>query len=152
MKKISAGILVYRKNKEEKIEVLLAHNGGPYFQNKDAGFWNIPKGLIDENEDLLEAAKREFKEETGFDIGGNLIPLGEIERKDGKTIHAWAVENSIDTSKAKSNTVKIEWPPKTGKVLEFPEIDKIEYFPIEAAREKIHHESEIFIDRLLEKI
>src|ERR1700730_9341246 len=125
MPKQSAGILLFRlKNKD--IEVLLAHPGGPFFKNKDDGAWTIPKGEIDNEEEPLLAAKREFKEETGTEINGKFIPLKPVKYKSGKIVYAWAVEGNIDPSVLKCNTFKLEWPPKSGKFIDAPEIDRAE--------------------------
>jgi predicted NUDIX family NTP pyrophosphohydrolase len=134
--KQSAGILAYRAG-ENGVEVLLVHPGGPFWRNKDAGAWSIPKGLFASDEDPLEAAKREFAEETGYALDGAFLPLGEMRQPSGKIVHAWAVAAEIDVTQIKSNTFEMEWPPKSGKSQEFPEIDKGAWFPIEAAGEKI---------------
>ena len=135
MKK-SAGVLVYRKI-NGKPEVLLVHPGGPFYKNKDAGTWTIPKGEFDDDEDAFDAARREFLEETGFEIKGNYIKLSPVKQKGGKWVHAWAVECDLEADKICSNTFTMEWPPKSGKKQDFPEIDKAGWFTIEQAREKI---------------
>jgi predicted NUDIX family NTP pyrophosphohydrolase len=133
--KKSAGILVYRKS--PRTEVLLVHPGGPYWTKKDAGAWTIPKGEIDENEDPLAAAKRELREETGVDATGQVLPLTPIRQKSGKWVHAWAVEGECDAAAITSNTFMMEWPPRSGKQQEFPEVDRAAWFSFDEARAKI---------------
>jgi predicted NUDIX family NTP pyrophosphohydrolase len=152
VKKFSAGILVY-KDKGDQIEVLLAHPGGPFWAKKDSGAWSIPKGECEENEDLLDAAKREFKEEIGQEAPNeDYLDLGEFKRKDGKTITAWAVKGDLDVNQLKSNTFEMEWPPHSGKKQEFPEIDKAEWFSLDRASEKLHSGQAVFLERLAEKL
>jgi len=152
MPKLSAGILVYRvKNKE--IEVFLCHPGGPFYKNKDNGVWTIPKGEFDENEEAFAAAKREFKEETGQEIRGDFIPMRPIRYKDGKKIvYAWAVNGNIDATNIKSNTFPLEWPPKSGKFIEVPEVDKGDWFTIEIAKQKILPSLSPLLEDLVENI
>lgn len=147
MKK-SAGILLYRTI-NKKLEVLLVHPGGPFWKNKDEGSWSVPKGEFTDDEDALEAAKREFKEETGFTCNGNFLPLSTIKLKSGKTVYAWALQKDIDTSKIKSNEFEIEWPPKSGKQQRFPEIDKAQWFSPAEAKQKINAAQAAFIDELI---
>ena len=147
MPKHSAGVLLFRRVGGE-IEVLLAHPGGPFWKNKDEGAWSIPKGEYAENDDPLAAAKREFAEETGLTPSGDLIPLGEIRQPGGKAVTAWAVEGDLDTTKVRSNTFSMPWPPRSGKLREFPEIDRAEWFPLEVARRKILKGQADFLDRL----
>lgn len=147
MKK-SAGILLYRIIKKQP-EVLLVHPGGPFFKNKDEGSWSVPKGEFDDDEDALDAAKREFKEETGFSCSGNFLQLTPVKLKSGKTVYAWALEKDIDTSKIKSNEFKIEWPPKSSKQQSFPEIDKAQWFSPAEAKKKINAAQAAFIDELI---
>lgn len=120
-----------------KLQVLLAHPGGPLFQNKDDGVWTIPKGEIEPGENMLEAAKREFKEETGITPTGPFIELTPIKQKGGKIVHAWAFKGDCDTSAIVSNTFTIEWPPKSGRQMEFPEMDRADFFDVAAAGQKI---------------
>jgi len=134
--KQSAGILLFRFNKNT-LQVFLGHPGGPYWRNKDVGAWSIPKGEFEENEDPLEAAKREFKEETGHEVKGNFIPLKPLKQKSGKIIYAWALEGEMEINKVKSNNFEMEWPPKSGKMMQFPEIDKAGWFDVSQAKEKI---------------
>jgi len=148
-KKISAGLLMYRKN-EPETECLLVHPGGPFFKKKDRGVWSIPKGLPDENESLEITAKREFAEEIGFEPAGTLTELGSVEQKGGKTVYAWAIEGDLpDDFVLTSNTFELEWPPKSGNMQEFPEADRAEFFPASTAKEQINPAQAAFIDRLL---
>ncbi len=148
MKRLSAGLLVYRF-KDNRLEVLLAHPGGPFWAKKDLGAWTLPKGEYDDSEEPLQAAKREFEEEIGQPAPkGEAVELGELKRKDGKTIIAWAVKGDIDTANIRSNTFSIEWPPRSGKKQEFPEVDRAEWVPISEASEKLHTGQPIFIERL----
>jgi predicted NUDIX family NTP pyrophosphohydrolase len=137
MSQASAGLLMYRKS-GSVIEVFLVHPGGPFWVKKDEGAWSIPKGLIDEGEDKLEAAKREFAEETSVLASGPFIYLGEIQQKSGKHVYGWAFEGNCDPSQVKSNSFTLEWPPKSGQVKEFPEIDRGEFFCLSGARRKIN--------------
>lgn len=147
----SSGILVYRF-RDGQLQVMLVHPGGPFWAKKDKGVWSIPKGICEEGEASIDAAKREFKEETGFDINGNFIDLGELRQSSGKIVHVWAVEGDLDTSKIKSNTFEMEWPKGSGKIRQYPEIDKGEWFSIDVAKEKIVKGQKGFLDRLLEKL
>jgi predicted NUDIX family NTP pyrophosphohydrolase len=152
MPKLSAGILVYRlKNKE--VEVFLCHPGGPFYKNKDNAVWTIPKGEFDENEEAFAAAKREFEEETGQKIKGDFISMKPIKYKDGrKIVYTWAVEGDVDASRIKSNTFPLEWPPKSGKFMEVPEVDKADWFTIEVAKQKILPSLFPLLDDLVENI
>jgi predicted NUDIX family NTP pyrophosphohydrolase len=134
--------------RDGKLEVLLVHLGGPFWEKKDAGAWFVPKGEVEPSEDELGAAKREFKEETGFDAGDELQPLGSVKQKSGKTISAWAFEGDCDPAALKSNTFTIEWPPRSGKQSEFPEIDRADFFTLDAARAKMHPAEFEFVTRL----
>lgn len=137
MAKISAGILMYRK-RNGALQVFLVHPGGPLWVNKDLGAWSIPKGEIDTEEDPLSAAQREFEEETGFPVSGRFIPLSPVKLKSGKTVKAWAVEGDCDPEAIRSNTFQMEWPPKSGRQREFPEVDLAAWFALEEAKEKIN--------------
>lgn len=148
--KISAGILMYRKGKNG-IEVFLAHPGGPFFKKKDAGAWSIPKGEIGEGEDPLGAAKREFEEETGCRPEGPLLPLTPVEQKSGKIVLSWAVEGDCDADSITSNTFSLEWPPKSGRMQEFPEVDRAAWFTIGEARQKINPAQAPLLDELTSK-
>ncbi len=159
MTKESAGILLYRKagvseatQQCNEIEVFLVHPGGPFFGNKDRGIWSIPKGLIEEGEDRKDAAIREFEEETGFRLeGGELVELGEVKQKGGKIVFAWASECPSGTEiEVRSNTFEMEWPPRSGRKQQFPEIDRGEFFPLKTAMEKINPSQRDFILRLKE--
>ena len=147
----SAGILLYRI-KEQDPEVFLVHPGGPFWKGKDKGAWSIPKGEFDENEEAIEAAKREFREETGKSVNGNMIQLNPIKQKGGKLVLAWAVEGDIDADHITSNTYKLEWPYKSGKFQSFPEVDKAGWFSISEAKEIINPAQTALIDDLLTKI
>ena len=131
---------------------MLVHPGGPFWAKRDAGAWSIPKGIYEQDEHPLQAAKREFKEETGFEIEGDFIDLGEIKQPSGKIIHAWAIECDIDTENIVSNTFRLEWPRNSGNVREYPEIDKGEWFDISQARHKILKGQSGFIEELLEAL
>ena len=133
--KTSAGILLYRFNKKN-LEVFLVHPGGPFWKNKDEGAWSIPKGEYEEDEDALQAAIREFKEETGVSVSGDFIPLNTVKLKSGKYVKAWALEKDIDSTAVKSNTFLLEWPPKSGKKIEVPEVDQAEWFSISGSKRK----------------
>ena len=131
----SAGILVYRKR--HRLEALLAHPGGPFWKNKDEAAWSIPKGVV-ETDDLRACAHREFTEETGLSVDGPGVELTPVKQRSGKTVHAFAIEADLDLSRCCSNSFELEWPPKSGQVKTFPEIDRVEYFDIETALKKIH--------------
>lgn len=133
MPKTSAGLLMYRTSSE----VLLVHPGGPFWKNKDAGAWMIPKGEVESGEDLLAAAIREFNEETGLTPVEPYLALGEVKHKSGKILHAWAFQGDCDPTQIHSNTFEVEWPPKSGWKQEFPEIDRAEFFDLSTARRKI---------------
>ena len=136
-----------RRNNE--FEVLLVHPGGPFFAEKDEGAWTIPKGEAQPEEDLLTRARIEFEEEIGTKVSGNFIPLGLIKQKGGKTVHAWAFEGDLPQPfELKCNTFEIEFPPRSGKMREFPEIDRAEFFPDEIARRKINPAQVAFLDQL----
>ncbi|HEX3600040.1 MAG TPA: NUDIX domain-containing protein [Lacipirellulaceae bacterium] len=137
MPKQSAGLVVYRRL-DEQLEIFLVHPGGPFWQNKDAGSWSIPKGEFTLPEDPLQAARRELLEETGFRVDGPFAPLQPIKQRGGKVVHAWAVAADFEASQFKSNSFTLEWPPKSGKVAEFPEVDRAEWFDFATAREKIN--------------
>ncbi|TNF55805.1 NUDIX domain-containing protein [bacterium] len=136
MPKISAGIVMFRFQNRAP-QVFLVHPGGPFWAKKDLGAWSIPKGLPDQEENLLAAAQREFREETGFTVSGNFLQLTPVKQKSGKVIHAWAVEGDCNPGEVKSNTFSLEWPPRSGKQQEFPEVDRAAWFDIKEARERI---------------
>jgi predicted NUDIX family NTP pyrophosphohydrolase len=145
--KVSAGVLLYCR-RDGRVEVLLAHPGGPFWKRKDLGAWSIPKGECQDGEDPIVAARREFEEETGLRLQGELAPLGEVKQAGGKVVRVWAVEGDCDASAIHSNTFALEWPPKSGKIQQFPEIDRFEWFSLDAAREKLVKAQAAFLDRL----
>jgi predicted NUDIX family NTP pyrophosphohydrolase len=151
MTKKSAGILLYRFRKG-KLQVFLVHPGGPFWARKDKAAWSIPKGEFDDSEDPLEAAKREFQEETGMPVNGDFIDLGGCRQPGRKIIRAWAVEGDCDPAAIKSNTFEMEWPPKSGKYKSFPEVDKAGWFSAGDAKEKLHKGQVVLIDRLAETL
>lgn len=148
MAKRSAGLLLFRES-AGGVEVLLAHPGGPYWARKDVGAWSIPKGEVGEGETPLAAAKREFREETGFEIHGSAIDLGRIRQTGGKEVFAWAVCHDLDPGAFLSNRFTLEWPPGSGRRQEFPEIDRLEWFSTEVARTKILRGQAALLDRLM---
>lgn len=153
MPKKSAGLLLYRRREDSGIEVLLVHPGGPFWRNKDAGAWTIPKGEFDDKEDPLEAAKREFKEEAGSEApDGDYLPLRPIQQKNRKIVHAWAVEGDFDPATLKSNEFETEWPPKSGRTQKFPEVDRAEWFTAEAAKRKMLSGQQALVEELLRKL
>ncbi len=145
--KTSAGILLYRMA-ENGLEVFLVHPGGPYWAKKDEKAWSVPKGEFETGEDSLDAAKREFKEETGFDITGNFIELTPLRQPSGKVVYVWAVEGNIDATSIKSNMFSMEWPPRSGKEQDFPEVDKGGWFTIAQAQEKLLPGQRGFLEQL----
>lgn len=147
MPRLSAGLLMYRIT-EGKMQVLLAHPGGPLFQNKDEGDWTIPKGEPEAAEDMLLAAQREFEEETGIRPSGPFFELSPIKQKGGKVVHAWAFEGDCDPTQVVSNTFSMEWPPKSGRMNNFPEIDRVEFFELDVARKKIKQAQVSLVDEL----
>jgi predicted NUDIX family NTP pyrophosphohydrolase len=136
MAKISAGLVLYRR-RAGGLEIFLVHPGGPFWAKKDAGAWSIPKGEAAPGEDLLARARTEFAEETGFVPAGEFRPLTPIRQAGGKTVHAWAVEGEADPAAIRSNSFTLEWPPRSGQMREFPEVDRADWFSLAAAREKI---------------
>ncbi|MBN1359871.1 MAG: NUDIX domain-containing protein [Sedimentisphaerales bacterium] len=136
MARQSAGILMYRQR--ERLEVLLVHPGGPFWARKDTGAWSIPKGEYAAGQDPLKAAQREFREETGLAAEGPFAPLGSVKQPGGKTVTAWALEGDCDPNGLTSNTFSMEWPPRSGKQQEFPEVDRAAWFDLETAQSKIH--------------
>jgi predicted NUDIX family NTP pyrophosphohydrolase len=146
-KKQTAGILMYRW-RGQVVEVFLVHPGGPFWANKDAGAWSIPKGEPYQGEDLLAAAKREFQEETGYSINGDFVALRAVKQAGGKIVHAWAVEGDCDAESIKSNTFSIEWPPRSGKRKEFPEVDRAAWLSLSLAKEKIQKNQRSLLEQL----
>jgi predicted NUDIX family NTP pyrophosphohydrolase len=147
MAKQSAGVLLYRF-RQALPEVFLVHPGGPFWAKKDAGAWSIPKGEAAPGEDLLARAQREFAEETGFSIDGEFRPLAPIKQSGGKIVHAWALEGDCDAAAIRSNTFDLEWPPRSGRVQAFAEVDRAGWFGLAAARDKINPAQRGLIDEL----
>ncbi|NLG64085.1 MAG: NUDIX domain-containing protein [Actinobacteria bacterium] len=146
--KASAGLLLYRRL-PHGLEVLLVHPGGPYVARRGGRVWSIPKGLVEPGEATLSAARREFTEETGLRPQGPFLPLGTVRYSTGKTVHAWAVEGDCDPTAIVSNTFAIEWPPRSGRTVHFPEVDRAAFFDLPAARRVILSAQEPFLDALL---
>jgi predicted NUDIX family NTP pyrophosphohydrolase len=145
--KVSAGLLLFRRG-ADGLELFLAHPGGPFWRRRDTGAWTIPKGLAEEGEDPLDAACREFTEETGVSPQGPFIPLGSVRQKAGKLVHAWAWEGDADPGSITSNSMQAEWPRGSGRWLTFPEVDRCGWFDSRTAREKINPAQAALIDRL----
>jgi predicted NUDIX family NTP pyrophosphohydrolase len=150
MPKRSAGLLLFRRSTD--LEIFLVHPGGPFWARKDDGAWSLPKGEYSENEDAFSAAKREFQEETGISVDGDFLPLGELRQPGGKLITAWALEKDVDPSLIKSNPFSMEWPPKSGKTQDFPEVDRAAWFPVPLALTKLLKGQVAFINRLMKKL
>ena len=138
MPKRSAGILLYRRSGGGGLEVLLVHPGGPFWAKKDAGAWSIPKGEYQPGEDPLDAARREFEEETGVRLEGPFIALGAFRQSAAKVVEAWACESDLDPADLRSNLVTLEWPPRSGRIQHFPEVDRAQWFTLAEAEGKIH--------------
>ncbi len=151
-RQISAGLLMFSET-INGLKVFLVHPGGPFFSNKDDGFWGIPKGLIEENEELLAAANREFEEETGIKPSGKLFPIGTVVQSNNKEVHAWAFKTENDKPiEITCNTFEMEWPPHSGKRQKYPEVDKGEFFTIEEAKMKMYSAQHPFLERLQEHL
>ena len=145
----SAGLLLYRRTGVSGVEVLVVHPGGPFWARKDLGAWSLPKGEYDEDEDPAVCARREFAEELGTaPPDGELLDLGEVRLKSGKVVVAWAVEGDLDTAEIVSNTFETEWPPRSGRRQEFPEVDRAQWFGPDEARAKLNPAQAEFVDRL----
>jgi predicted NUDIX family NTP pyrophosphohydrolase len=144
---VSAGLLLFRRG-ARGLELFLAHPGGPFWVGRDAGAWTIPKGMADPGEDLLDAARREFEEETGMRAEGPFLPLGSIRQKAGKRVHAWAWEGDADETRVTSNVMRTEWPRGSGRWLTYPEVDRCAWFDAATAREKLLPAQAEFVDRL----
>lgn len=149
--KMAAGILVYRRARGG-LEVLLAHPGGPFWAKKDEGAWTLPKGEPVPGEDALACARRELEEETGVVANGPFVDLGEVRQKAGKVVRAWAAEGDGDPAAMRSNTFTIEWPPRSGRMASFPEVDRCEWFALDVARRRIHPAQAELIERLSERV
>jgi predicted NUDIX family NTP pyrophosphohydrolase len=147
MAAVSAGILMYRRG-NDGVAVLLVHPGGPFWSKRDLGAWSIPKGELDRGEDPETGAAREFQEELGVAVSGQLLPLGQIRQRAGKVVHGYALEGDLDMDAVRSNEIAIEWPPRSGRMIQVPEIDRAEWFALPLARQKILEGQQPFIDRL----
>jgi predicted NUDIX family NTP pyrophosphohydrolase len=147
----SAGILLYRQVSGE-LQVFLVHMGGPYFSHKDAGAWTIPKGEHGADEEPLQAARREFAEETGLALEGPFLPLESIKQRNGKQVTAWAKRGDFDPAQLRSNLFSLEWPPRSGKMQQFPEADRGEWFPLAAARPKLIPGQALLLDQLAARL
>jgi predicted NUDIX family NTP pyrophosphohydrolase len=150
MPKRSAGLLMYRR-RDSALEVFLVHPGGPFWAKKNVGAWSIPKGEYLDQEDPFEAAKREFEEETGFAPHGNFIELGDLKQPSGKLVRAWAFEGDCDPARLRSNTFQMEWPPRSGRQIEVPEVDRGAWYTVDQARTQLLNGQRAFLDRLLER-
>jgi predicted NUDIX family NTP pyrophosphohydrolase len=148
MAKTSAGILLY-KRKDDELRIFLIHPGGPFFAKKDEGAWSVPKGELGEGEDALAAARREFEEETGCVLEGTFVPLSPIMQKSGKLVLAWAVEGDCDADSIRSNVFALEWPPKSGRVRDFPEVDRAGWFTVGEAKKQINPAQAALVDELV---
>jgi predicted NUDIX family NTP pyrophosphohydrolase len=147
----SAGLLLVR-TADADVQILLGHPGGPFWSKKDTGAWTIPKGLVAPGESPLAAARREFAEETGHHPNGELVSLGNAKQAGGKVVHVWAVQEDWDARQLSSNTFEMEWPPKSGRRQAFPELDRVSWFQISEARQKILKGQAVFIDRLIDAL
>jgi predicted NUDIX family NTP pyrophosphohydrolase len=149
----SAGLLLYRRTRDASVEVLVAHPGGPFWARRDEGAWSIPKGLIEDGEDELDVARREFREETGHEPpAARALPLGEIRLASGKTVVAWAAEGDVDPAAATSNEIEVEWPPRTGRRVRVPEVDRVAWVRPEDARRMLNPAQAAFVDRLVDAL
>lgn len=153
MAQLSAGLLLFRR-REGRLELLVVHPGGPFFKKKDAGAWSLPKGLVEEGEDLLVCARREVAEELGHPVreDGPFLPLGEVRLKSGKRVTAWGLQQDVDVDRIESNTFELEWPPRSGKRQRFFEVDRAEWLPPEEAKAKLNPAQAAFVDRLCEAL
>jgi predicted NUDIX family NTP pyrophosphohydrolase len=152
MPKLSAGLLLFRRV-DDYVEVLVAHPGGPIWARRDTGAWSIPKGAANDGEPLIEAAYREFEEETGHPAPhGDAFDLGEVRMRSGKVVHGWGVEGDLDPSTIRSMQVEVEWPPKTGRLVTVPEIDRVAWVRPTEARRRLNPAQAMFVDRLLQAL
>ena len=152
MPKLSAGLLLYRRV-DDTIEVLVAHPGGPIWARRDTGAWSIPKGAANDGEPLIDAAYREFEEETGHPPpAGEAIDLGEVRMRSGKVVHGWGLEGDMDPTRIRSMTVEVEWPPRTGRIVTVPEIDRVAWVRPGEARRRLNPAQASFVDRLLQAL
>lgn len=152
MTKLSAGLLLYRRS-ADGVQVLIAHPGGPIWARRDASAWSLPKGALDDGEDLLAAARREFEEETGGRApDGDAIDLGEVRMRSGKIVHAFALEGDLDPTGLRSLRVEVEWPPRSGRTISVPEIDRVLWVGPAEARRRLNPAQALFVDRLLESL
>ena len=149
--KTSAGLLAFRRA-PGGLDVFLIHSGGPFYRRKDDGVWSIPKGEPGDDEDLLAAAQREFREETGFVVSGDFIPLGHVKQKGGKVVHAWAIEADFDAAALVSNTFQLEWPPRSGVMQEYPEVDRGAWYTLAEAQVKMLPAQLPLVERLREAV
>ena len=149
--RIASGILLYRRT-PAGVQVLLTHPGGPFWRKKDLGAWTLPKGEPAPDEDALACARRELEEETGVSSDGPFIDLGEVRQKGGKTVHAWAAEGDGDPARMTSNTFSMEWPPRSGRIASFPEVDAWDWFDLAEARRRINPAQAELLDRLAERV
>jgi predicted NUDIX family NTP pyrophosphohydrolase len=150
--KRSSGLLLYRRT-DAGIEVLLAHPGGPFWESRDEGAWSIPKGEVEAGEAELDVARREFHEETGHPApASECLSLGEVRLKSGKYVAGWACEGDLDPAKAVSNTTTVEWPPRSGRRIAIPEVDRVGWFEPGEARRRLNPAQAVFVDRLLERL
>jgi predicted NUDIX family NTP pyrophosphohydrolase len=151
--KRSAGLLLYRHATDGALELLIAHPGGPFWSRRDEGAWTIPKGLLEDNETDLEVARREFREETGHEPPTDAtLPLGEVHLASGKIVVGWAAEGDLDPATATSNTVEVEWPPRTGRRIRVPEVDRVAWVSPDDARRLLNQAQAAFVDRLLQTL
>ena len=144
---VSAGLLLFRRS-DGPLELFLAHPGGPFWKHRDAGAWTIPKGLVGDGEALLDAARREFEEETGIVARPPFLSLASVRQRAGKTVHAWAWEGDADSAHTASNTMRAEWPRRSGRFITFPEIDRCAWFDPDSARTRINPAQAVFVERL----
>jgi predicted NUDIX family NTP pyrophosphohydrolase len=146
MAKRSAGVILYRRR--DGVEVFLVHPGGPFWAKKDEGAWTIPKGEYEDGEESIDVARREFFEETGFELSGDLVEIGSVRQTGGKVVTAWAVEGDCDPAILRSNAFEMEWPPRSGRVQSFPEVDRSGWFSLDEARRRILKSQEPLLDML----